>query len=156
MFFDANLRVIMNAGNAETGRRGGAGLIDENLIENKISSSIIDAAIEVHRVLGGPGLLESIYEDALAYELESRNIPIKRQLCIPVLYKGTPVRDALRLDLLVNDLVIVEVKATESLLKVHSAQVLTYLRLTQRKLGLVLNFGQPLLCDGITRVVNNF
>jgi len=142
--------------NAETGRRGGAGLIDESLIENKITASIIDAAIEVHRVLGGPGLLESIYEDALAYELELRNIPIKRQLPVPVLYKGVPVRDALRLDLLVNDRIIVEVKATENLLKVHSAQVLTYLRLTQRKLGLVLNFGQPLLRDGISRVVNNF
>jgi GxxExxY protein len=142
--------------NAETGRREGAGLIDESLIENKISASIIDAAIEVHRVLGGPGLLESIYEDALAYELEYRNIRIKRQLPVPVLYKGVPVRDALQLDLLVDDRLIVEVKATESLLKVHSAQVLTYLRLTQRKLGLVLNFGQPLLRDGITRVVNNF
>jgi len=154
--FDANLREIMNAGNAEIGRRGGAELIDESLIENKISSSIIDAAIEVHRVLGGPGLLESIYEDALAYELELRNIPIKRQLYVPVLYKGTPVREPLRLDLLVHDLVIVEVKATESILKVHSAQVLTYLRLTQRKIGLVLNFGQPLLRDGISRVVNKF
>ena len=87
--------------NAETRGRRGAKLIDENLIENKISASIIDAAIEVHRVLGGPGLLESIY-------------------------KGVPIRDALRLDLLVDDRVIVEIKATESLLKVHSAQVLTY------------------------------
>lgn len=142
--------------NAETRRRGDAGLIDESLIENKISASVIDAAIEVHKILGGPGLLENIYEDALAYELELRNIPIKRQLPVPVLYKGVPVRDALRLDLLVDDCVIVEVKATESLLKVHSAQVLTYLRLSQRKLGLVLNFGQPLLRDGISRVVNNF
>ena len=99
-----------------------------------------------------PGLLESIYEDALAYELELRNIPFKRQLPVPVLYKGVPVRDALRLDLLVDDRVIVEVKAT----KVHPAQVLTYLRLSQRKLGLVLNFGQSLLRDGISRVVNNF
>ena len=105
---------------------------------------------------GGPGLLESIYEDALAYELELRNIPIKRQLSVPVLYKGVPVRDALRLDMLVDDRVIVEVKATENLLKVHFAQVLTYLRLIQRKSGLVLNFGQPLLHDGISRVVNNF
>lgn len=142
--------------NAETGRRGDAGLIDESRKENKISGSIIDAAIEVHKVLGGPGLLESIYEDALAYELEQRKIPIKRQLPVPVLYKGVPIRDALQLDLLVDNCVIVEVKATESMLKVHSAQVLTYLRLTQRKLGLVLNFGQPLLRDGITRVVNNF
>ena len=142
--------------NAENRRHGGAGLIDESVMENKLTSSIIDAAIEVHRVLGGPGLLESIYEDALAHELKLRNIPFKRQLPVPVLYKGVPVRDALRLDLLVNDCVIVEVKATENLLKVHPAQVLTYLRLSQLKLGLVLNFGQPLLRDGITRVVNNF
>ena len=139
--------------NAEKGRLGDTGLIDESLIENKISASVIDAAIEVHSVLGGPGLLESIYEDALAYELELRNIPFKRQLPVPVLYKGVPVRDALRLDLLVDDRVIVEVKATD---KVHPAQVLTYLRLSQRKLGLVLNFGQSLLRDGISRVVNNF
>lgn len=140
--------------NAEARRRGGAGLIDENLIENKITSSIIAAAIEVHAVLGGPGLLESIYEDALAYEFELRNIPFKRQLPVPVLYKGKPVRDALQLDFLVDDRIVVEVKATESLHTVHAAQVLTYLRLTQRRLGLVLNFGQPLLRDGITRVVN--
>lgn len=142
--------------NAEEGRRGGAGLIDESLIENKITSSIIAAAIEVHTVLGGPGLLESIYEDALAYEFKLRNIPFKRQLPVPVLYKGMPVRDALQLDLLVDDRIIVEIKATESLHAVHAAQVLTYLRLTQRKLGLVLNFGQPLLRNGITRVVNQF
>jgi GxxExxY protein len=142
--------------NAETGRRGGAGLIDENLIENRITASIIAAAIEVHTVLGGPGLLESIYEDALAYELELRNILFKRQLPVQVLYKGVRVRDALQLDLLIDDRIVVEVKATETLHAVHSAQVLTYLRLTQRKLGLVLNFGQPLLRDGITRVVNQF
>ena len=85
-----------------------------------------------------------------------RNIPFKRQLPVPVLYKGRPIKDALQLDLIVNDRIIVEVKATESMHKVHAAQVLTYLRLTQCKLGLVLNFGQPLLRDGITRVVNNF
>ena len=73
--------------NAEKGRHGDAELIDESLIENRITASVIDAAIEVHRVLGGPGLLESIYEDALAHELELRNIPFKRQLQIPVLYK---------------------------------------------------------------------
>ena len=81
-------------GDRETRRRG----VDESLIENKISASVIDAAIEVHRILGGPGLLESIYEDALAHELELRNIPIKRQLPVPVLYKGVPIRDALQLD----------------------------------------------------------
>ena len=140
--------------NAETQRRRDAELIDENLIENKISAAVIDAAIEVHKILGGPGLLESIYEDALAYELELRNIPFQRQVLVPVLYKGVPIRDALRLDLLVDDRVIVEIKATESIVKVHSAQVLTYLRLTQHKLGLVLNFGQPLLSNGISRIVN--
>lgn len=142
--------------NAENRRHGGTGLIDESLIENRISASIIEAAIEVHRTLGGPGLLESIYEDALAHELMLRNIPFKRQHKVPVLYKGVPVREPLRLDLLIADRVIVEIKATENILKVHSAQVLTYLRLTQLKLGLVLNFGQTLLRDGLSRVVNNF
>jgi GxxExxY protein len=141
--------------NAETRRRKGAELIDESLIENKITDRIIAAAIEVHKTLGGPGLLESLYEDALAYELELRKISFQRQLAIPVLYKGVPVRDALRLDLLVEDRVIIEVKAIEKILEVHSDQVLTYLRLTHRKLGLVLNFGQPRLCDGISRIVND-
>jgi GxxExxY protein len=140
--------------NAEPRRRGGAKLIDESLYENKLSDRIIAAAIEVHKVLGGPGLLESIYEDALFYELGLRNIQVQRQLAVPVLYKGVPVRDALRLDLLVEDQVVVEVKATEKILEVHSAQVLTYLRLTRHKLGLVLNFGLPLLRDGISRIVN--
>ena len=147
--------VIWQTGqNAETRSHRGAEFIDEELIENKINR-IIAAAIEVHKTLGGQGLLESIYEDALAYELELRKISFQRQLAVPVLYKGVPVRDALRLDLLVEDRVIVEVKATEKILEVHSAQVLTYLRLTRRKLGLVLNFGQPLLRDGISRIVND-
>lgn len=142
--------------NAETRRHRGTELINESLIENKITNSIIAAAIEVHKTLGGPGLLESIYEDALAHELELRKIPFLRQVLVPVMYKNVPVRDALKLDLLVADLVIVEVKATEKLHDVHSAQVLTYLRLTRRKLGLVLNFGQSRLCDGVCRIVNDF
>ena len=141
--------------NAETRRRGDAKMIDKSLIENQISTAVIDAAIEVHRVLGGPGLLESVYEDALAYELGLRGVKVQRQLAVPVVYKGGPIRDAMRLDLLVYDCVIVEVKATDNVLKIHSAQVLTYLRMTQHKLGLVLNFGQPLLKEGISRVVNN-
>jgi len=141
--------------NAEAQRRKGAELIDKSLIENKVSDRIIAAAIEVHKTLGGPGLLESIYEDALAYELELRKIPFQRQLPVPVIYKGVPVRDALKLDLLVDDRVVIEVKATEKILEVHAAQVLTYLRLTHRKLGLVLNFGQSRLCDGISRIVND-
>lgn len=132
------------------------GKIDINLTENKLSSCIIDAAIEVHTVLGGPGLLESVYEVALAEELERRNVPFQRQLIVPVNYKGKIIGEALRLDLMVDNTVVVEVKATEHLHNVHSTQVLTYLRLTQKKLGLVLNFGQALLRDGICRVVNNF
>ena len=131
-------------------------LIDETLYENQLTDCIISSAIEVHKILGGPGLLESIYEDALAHELELRNITVKRQLSIPVFYKGVQVRDPLRLDLLVNDRIIIEVKSAEKNLEVHSSQVLTYLRLTQYKLGLVLNFGLPRLRDGISRVVNNF
>lgn len=132
-----------------------AELISDSLIENKITDLVIGAAIEVHKTLGGPGLLESIYEEALAYELELRKIKFQRQLTIPVLYKGVPIKDALRLDLLVEDRVIIEVKATEKPLEVHCAQVLTYLRLTNRKLGLVLNFGLPRLRDGIFRIVND-
>lgn len=148
--------LLYNEQNAEKRSRGDTGKIDESLVENKLSSSIIDAAIEVHTTLGGPGLLESIYEAALAHELKRRNIPFQRQLAVPVFYKGESIRDHLRLDLLVDNTIVVEVKATEQLLKLHSAQVLTYLRLSQRKLGLVLNFGQALLKDGVCRVVNNF
>jgi GxxExxY protein len=150
-----NINVWQTEQNAEAQRRGGTEIIDENLIENRITDRIIAAAIEVHKTLGAPGLLESIYEDALAYELELRKIPFKRQLAIPVLYKNVPIKDALRLDLLVQDRIIIEVKATEKLFEVHSAQVLTYLRLTHRKLGLVLNFGQPRLRDGISRIIND-
>jgi len=127
---------------------------DAELIENVLSGKIIDAAIEVHKVLGGPGLLESIYEDALFHELKLRGMHIQRQLQVPILYKGVVVGDSMRLDLLVEGRVIVEVKSTENKHMVHSAQVLTYLRLTKLKLGLVLNFGQSLLRDGLTRVVN--
>ena len=145
----ASLDELAEKENTEARRHRGT-----ELFENRVTGSIINAAIEVHKVLGGPGILESIYEDALAHELEMRGIQVKRQLQVPVLYKNLPIRDAMRLDLLVENQIIIEVKATEHMSKVHTAQVLTYLRLTQRKLGLVLNFGQPLLRDGITRVIN--
>lgn len=139
----------MNSSNAETLSRRGA-----ELIENRFSALIRDAAIEVHRVLGGPGLLESIYEDALFQELQLRDIPVKRQLRVPVKYKEIAIREPLRLDLLVGNKVIVEVKATEENHALHKAQVLTYLRLTGLKLGLVLNFGQERLIDGYSRIVS--
>lgn len=136
--------------NAETVRRG-----DAEIIENLLSERILDAAIEVHRTLGGPGLFESLYEDALFYELKLRNIPALSQVQIPVTYKNFTLRDPMRLDILVDRKVIIEVKATETVLAVHKAQVLTYLRLTNLKLGLVINFGQGRLIDGWERVVNN-
>jgi GxxExxY protein len=123
--------------NAEAVRRG-----DAEIIENLLSEQILDAAIEVHRNLGGPGLLESLYEDALFYELRLRNIPALSQVQIPVRYKNFKLRDSMRLDILVDHKVIIEVKATGTVLAVHKAQVLTYLRLTNLKLGLVINFGQ--------------
>jgi GxxExxY protein len=128
---------------------------DAEIIENLLSEQILDAAIEVHRTLGGPGLLESLYEDALFYELRLRNIPASSQVPIPVTYKNCKLRDPMRLDILVNGKVIIEVKATETTLPIHKVQVLTYLRLTNLKLGLVINFGQKRLIDGWDRVVNN-
>jgi GxxExxY protein len=112
------------------------------MVENLLSEQILDAAIEVHRTLGGPGLLESLYEEALFYELRLRNIPVLSQVPIPVTYKNYKLREPMRLDILVDSKVIIEVKAIETVLVVHKAQVLTYLRLTNLKLGLVTHLTQ--------------
>ncbi|MBA3956984.1 MAG: GxxExxY protein [Parachlamydiaceae bacterium] len=133
----------------ETQRRKGA----KN--EDEISHKIIGAAIEVHRVLGGPGLLESVYESSLCHELNLRGLQIQKQLVVPVKYKNTVVRDSLILDILVESKVIIEVKATEKEHAIHKTQLLTYLRLTGIKLGFLINFGQPSVKEGIHRVVNN-
>jgi GxxExxY protein len=122
--------------------------------ENEISRCIVAAAIEVHRTLGGPGLLESVYEEALCWELTSRGLHVERQLSVPVFYKGRILAAPLRLDMLVADKVIVEVKATVEHNLVFESQALTYLRLTGHKLALVINFGQRVVKDGIHRVVN--
>jgi GxxExxY protein len=124
------------------------------IIENEISGKIVRAAIEVHRVLGGPGLLESVYEEALAWELSSRGLAVERQLEIPISYKGNQLAAPLRLDLLVEKKVIIECKSTTNYNKVYEAQVLTYLRLLDLKLGLVINFGEKLVKNGVHRVVN--
>ena len=124
------------------------------MTENELSQAVIGAAIEVHKELGGPGLLEDIYEEALCCELEMRGIPHKRQVGIKVIYKGRELRKRLVLDLVVADKLIVECKAVDEYNKVYSAQVLTYLRQTKKKLGLAINFGETLLKDGIHRVVN--
>jgi len=123
-------------------------------MENEISHKIIGAAIEVHRILGGPGLLEGVYESCFCHELLLRGLKVERQLAAPVSYKGTAVREPLYIDILVQGIVIVEVKAVEKLHPIHQVQLLTYLRLTGRKLGLLVNFGQEYVKDGITRVVN--
>lgn len=123
--------------------------------ENEISGIILDAAIEVHRTLGGPGLLERIYEGALVFELKARGQKIERQKAVPVVYKGHTLAHPLRLDLLVNDKVIVECKSLIDYNSIFEAQVLTYLRLTGLRLGIVINFGSHLIKDGFRRVANN-
>ena len=122
--------------------------------ENDISKVILHSAIEVHRTLGGPGLLESVYEEALAWELNQAGLSVKRQLLVPIHYKGNVLSTPLKLDLLVEDLVIVECKATAKYNEVFEAQTLTYLRLMNLKLGLVINFGESTVKDGFHRVVN--
>jgi len=122
--------------------------------ENEISNKIIQAAIEVHRHLG-PGLLESAYEECLCYELSKMGLSFKRQQSLPVEYKGIKLDCGYRLDLVVEEKVIVEVKSVEKLLPIHQAQLLTYLRLSGLKLGLLINFNSALLKDGIKRMVLN-
>ena len=124
------------------------------MTENEISKIVLDSAIEVHKTLGGPGLLESVYEEALACELESRRLSVKRQLEVPIRYKGRLLSSPLRLDLLVDDLVIVEVKAVTMYNKIFEAQALTYLRLLNLKLAMVINFGEGKVSTGTHRVVN--
>ncbi|MFV9504663.1 MAG: GxxExxY protein [Oscillochloridaceae bacterium umkhey_bin13] len=120
---------------------------------DQLSKELIGAAIEVHRALG-PGLLESAYEVCLGHELELRGIAYKRQVALPVAYKGVQLDCGYRLDLLVGDLVIVEIKAVEEVKPIHEAQLLTYLRLKGLWLGLLINFNVPVLKQGIKRLVN--
>lgn len=124
------------------------------MTENELSNRIIGAAIEVHKELGGPGLLEDVYEECLCDELLLRNIPVGRQIPVPIVYKGKKLKKPLTLDVLVGDKVIVEAKAVEKHNPIFEVQLLTYLRLTGKKLGLVINFGEKRIADGIRRVVN--
>lgn len=126
----------------------------KELNENPISRIIVGSAIEVHRELGGPGLLENVYEEALAWELKERGLSVDRQIEIPINYKGNQLSSPLRLDLLVEKKVIVECKSTTNYNNIFEAQVLTYLRLLDLKLGIVINFGEKLVKNGIHRVVN--
>jgi GxxExxY protein len=123
--------------------------------EDEISHEIIGAAIEVHRTLGGPGLLESVYEEALVWELQEEGLKVERQKRLPISYKGICLADPLCLDVLVEESVIIECKATIHYHSIFEAQALTYLRITGLKLALVINFGEKVVKNGIHRVVNN-
>ncbi len=123
------------------------------MTENEIGTIIITAAIEVHRELG-PGLLESVYEAALTYELEERGLQVRRQVPIPIRYKSIFMEEGFRADLIINDKVILELKSVEQLTKAHRKQIQTYIRLTDSKLGYLLNFGVSLMKEGIVRAVN--
>lgn len=123
--------------------------------ENAVSEKIIGVAIEVHRQLG-PGLLESAYEECLAHELQLRGLHFVRQKPLPVVYKDIKLECGYRLDLLVENLVVVEIKAVDALAPIHSVQLLTYLRMCKRRLGLLLNFNVDILKDGIKRVINGY
>ena len=124
------------------------------MTENQISKYIVDAAIEVHRTLGGPGLLESVYEEALVWELQKSGLLVERQLVVPIVYKGLTLANPLRLDLLVEKKVIVENKATTNYNSIFESQARTYLRLLDLKLAIVINFGEKYVKNGIHRVVN--
>jgi GxxExxY protein len=121
--------------------------------ENEIATVIVDAAYKVHVTLG-PGLLESVYEAALHYELRKRGLKVSRQQVLPVVYESVALDEGFRTDLIVDDKVIVELKSVEEVAPVHKKQLLTYLRLADKRLGLLINFGDALIKHGITRVVN--
>ena len=121
---------------------------------NQLSSKIIGAAIEVHKVLG-PGLLESSYQKCLCHELRLRGIPFEHEKPLPLVYKGEKLDGGYQMDLVVQNAIIVELKSCEKLEPIHEAQLLTYLKLSGLKLGLLLNFNVPLMRDGICRMVNN-
>jgi GxxExxY protein len=122
---------------------------------NFLSSKIIQAAINVHKELG-PGLLESVYQDCIVIELGNMDVTVRGQVPLPVVYKGVKIRDeGFRIDLLVEDLIIVELKSVELVQPVHKKQLLTYLRLANKELGLLINSGEALLKKGIYRVINS-
>jgi GxxExxY protein len=121
---------------------------------NQLTGAIIAAAVEVQRELGGPGLLERVYEEALAIELELRGLRVRRQISIPVVYKGRQLSAPLRLDMLVEDCVVVECKSLAKYNFIFSSQALTYIRLSGRRIALVINFGERPLRRGVHRIVN--
>jgi GxxExxY protein len=124
------------------------------MTENEIATIIVDAAYTIHKRLG-PGLLESVYEATLAYELEKRGLQVSKQQAMPVIYEAVRMDIGFRADLVVEGKVIVEIKSIDAIAPVHRKQLLTYLRVTNKRLGPLINFNVELIKDGITRVVNN-
>lgn len=122
-------------------------------MNKKISEEIIDSAIKVHKALG-PGLLESVYQNCLAYELGKKNIAVQSEVILPVQYEELYFQSGFRADLIVNENIIIEVKSIDKIQAVHKAQILTYLKLTKYPLGLLINFGEPLLKNGLHRFAN--
>ena len=120
--------------------------------EERVAKAIVDAAYTVHKALG-PGLLESVYEACFCHELGKRGLSYKRQVVVPIVYDGLTFDEGLRLDVLVEDLIICELKAVETMHPVFKAQILTYLKLTGKRLGFLINFNVPLIKDGIQRVI---
>ncbi len=122
---------------------------------DRIAREVVDAAFKVHSSLG-PGLLESAYEACFAHELTKRGYRVERQKAQPVIYEGLEIEVGYRLDLLVEDLIIIELKAVEQLAPIHQAQLLTYLKLSSKQLGFLMNFNVPLIKNGIRRIANQF
>ena len=121
--------------------------------ENDLGTIIVDCAVKLHKALG-PGLLESVYEAVLARQLEQAGLSVQRQVAVPINFEGLSFDEGFRADLIVNQKVIIELKSVETVHPVHKKQLLTYLRLTGRKLGYLLNFGDELMKNGITRIIN--
>ncbi|KAB2859567.1 MAG: hypothetical protein KFKLKKLM_02172 [Flavobacteriales bacterium] len=122
---------------------------------NNLSKIILDASISVHRIMG-PGLLESIYVECLVYELKNRGLIVDTEVTIPLIYKEKELSKRFRIDVLVENEIIIEVKAIEILLPVHEAQIISHLKLADKRLGFLINFNVPILIKGLKRFVNNF
>lgn len=127
-------------------------VIDLSLPENKITQELMDCFLRIHKIMG-PGLLESIYEECLCHEMTRRNLAFERQKELPLTYDGTPLNTSLRLDIVVENTIIIEVKSVDTLMPVHEAQLLTYLKMAQMKIGLLVNFNVPLIKHGVKRFV---
>jgi GxxExxY protein len=123
--------------------------------ENFVSGEILDCCVQIHKVLG-PGLFESVYEEVLAFELINRGLHLRRQVPIPVIWKEVKLDQGFRADLIVENKVVVEIKSIDSIAQVHKKQLLTYLRLVDIRVGLLVNFNEALLKDGVTRIVNGY